>query len=283
MELRITTFYALCREPLSAPSIREDRQVKMNNAEVMTVVLTAARFFGGNFRTAARFPEEHGYIPDMPSESGLNRGIHALDGDIWGTPFTVVSETFKNRNIGKEYILDSFPVPICGNIRISRSKIFQGEEFRGYMPSKRRCFYGIRVHMIVTASGEPVGFLIAPGSVSDLTVLKQPDFSLPPGSTCYADKIYNDHSFEDLLSEAAGIMLKPTRKKNSVRAGGDFIFRRALASARKRTETSFSGITGLFPKKIHAVTPQGFALKVIGFIIQFASENYGLQSKTFSI
>jgi hypothetical protein len=269
MELQITTFYVLCCELLSALNIREDHQIKMNHAEVMTVVLTAARFFGGNFRTAARFLEEHGYILDMLSESRLNRRIHALDDDIWGTLFTVVSETFKNRNIGKEYILDSFPVPICDNIRISRSKIFQGEDFRGYMPSKRRYFYGIRVHMIVTASGEPVEFLIAPGSVSDLTVLKQLDFSLPPGSVCYADRIYNDYSFEDLLSEAAGIILKPIRKKNSVRAEGDFIFRRALAYTRKRIETSFSGITGFFPKKIHAVTPQGFALKVIGFILVF--------------
>lgn len=270
MELQVTTFYVLCRELLSAPSIPEDRQAKMNNAEVMTVVLTAARFFGGNFRTAAQFPEEHGYIPDMPSESRLNRRIHALDEDIWKTLFLVISEAFKNRNTGKEYILDSFPVPVCDNIRISRPKIFRGEEFRGYIPSKRGYFYGIRVHMIVTASGEPVEFPTAPGSVSDLAVLKQPDFSLPPGSACYADKIYNDYRFEDLLFEAADIILEPIRKKNSVRAEGDFIFRRAIAYTRKRIETSFSGITGFFPKKIHAVTPQGFALKVISFILVFS-------------
>ena len=270
MELQITTFYVLCCELLSALNIRKDIQTKMNNAEVMTVVLTAARFFGGNFRTAARFLEEHGYIPDMLSESRLNRRMHALDADIRETLFLIVSEVFKNRNTGKEYILDSFPVPICDNIRISRSKIFQGEEFRGYMPSKRRYFYGIRVHMIITASGEPVEFLIAPGADSDLAVLKQLQFSLPDGSVCYADKIYNDYSFEDLLSEAAGISLKPIRKKNSVRAEGDFIFRRAPAHTRKRVETAFSGITGLFPKKIHAVTPQGFALKVIGFILVFS-------------
>jgi hypothetical protein len=213
MELQITTFYVLCREPLSALNIREDLQAKMNNAEVMTVVLTAARFFGGNFRTAALFLEEHGYTPDMPSESRLNRRIHALGADIRETLFPVIPEAFKNRNTGKEYILDSFPVPICDNIRISRPKIFQGEEFRGYMPSKRRCFYGIRAHMIVTASGEPVEFLIAPGAGSDPAVLKQLQFRLPEGSVCYADKIYNDYLFEEILFEAAGISLKPIRKK----------------------------------------------------------------------
>ncbi len=34
----------------------------------------------------------------------------------------------------------------------------------------------------------------------------------------YADKLYNDYEFEDLLKETAGIELQPLRKKNSKRA-----------------------------------------------------------------
>jgi len=273
MELQIITFYVLCHELLTALDIREDSQVKMCNAEVMTVVLTAADFFGGNFRKAACFLKEHDYIPDMLSESRLCRRIHAVDDYVWETLFHITAETFKSRNAGQEYITDSFPVPVCDNIRISRSKIFQGEAFRGYIPSKRRYFYGIRVHMIVTASGEPVELLFAPGAESDLTVLKQHRFDLPEGSVCYGDKIYNDYKYEDLLREIAGITLKPIRKKNSKRAEGDFIARRAISYTRKKIETAFSSITGLFPKKIHAVTSEGFALKVMSFILVFAIQS----------
>ena len=63
MELQITTFYVLCCELLSALNICEAPQTKMNNAEVMTVVLTAARFFGGNFRTSAQFLEDSKATP----------------------------------------------------------------------------------------------------------------------------------------------------------------------------------------------------------------------------
>ncbi len=164
MELQIITFYVLCHELLTALDIREDCQVKMNNAEVMTVVLTAAEFFGGDFRKAAGFLKEHGYIPEMLNESRLCRRIHAVDNHVWESLSHITAETFKSRNTGQEYITDSFPVPVCDNIRISRSKIFQGEDFRGYISSERRYFYGIRVHMTVTASGEPVEFLIAPGA-----------------------------------------------------------------------------------------------------------------------
>ena len=234
------------------------------------VVLTAARFFGGNFRKAACFLREHDYIPDMLSESRLNRRIHAIDDYVWESLFFILAAAFEEKNAGREYIIDSFPIPVCDNIRIGRSKIFQGEAFRGYIASKRRYFYGVRVHMIVTASGKPVEFLIAPGSESDLSVLKQFNFDLPPGSVCYADKIYNDYKWEDLVREMADIIIKPIRKKNSLRTEGDFITRRAIRYTRKKIETVFSCITGLFPKKIHAVTSKGFALKVISFILAFS-------------
>ncbi|WP_369692220.1 IS982 family transposase [Desulfonema ishimotonii] len=213
----------------------------------MVVVLTAVAFFGGSFRTAACFLKEHGYLREILSESRLNRRI---DGYVWETLFFITAEIFKNRNAGREYITDSFPVPVCDNIRIRYSQIFQGEEFRGYIAGKRRYFFGIRVHMIATALGESVEFLIAPGTESDLTLLRQYDFALPPGPICYGDKIYNDYKYEDLLQEAAGITLKPIRKKNSKRAEGDFTARRAISHTRKRIETAFSSITKFFQKNL---------------------------------
>ena len=273
MELQIIIFYVLCHELLTALNIREDSQVRMTDAEVMTVVLTSACFFSGNFRKGAVFPNEHGYIPRMLSESRLNRRIRGIDDCIWEALFSVLSEIFKMRNNGQEYVADSFPVPVCDSIRISRSKIFRGEDCRGCISSKKRYFFGIRVHMIVTASGEPVEFLIAPGAESDVTVLKRQNFGLPPGSACYGDKICNDCSYEDLLKEAAGIILKPIRKKNSKRAEGDFIVRRAVSYTRKKIETVFSIVTNFFPKKIHAVTSKGFALKVMSFILVFAIQS----------
>jgi len=49
-----------------------------------------------------------------------------------------------------EYLLDSFPVPICDNIRIPRVRLARSEDFRGYIASKKRYFYGIRVQLLVT-------------------------------------------------------------------------------------------------------------------------------------
>jgi len=86
---------------------------------------------------------------------------------------------------------------------------------------------------------------------------------LPEGSVCREDKICDDHICEDMLSEAAGIILSPILRENSVRATDSRIGRSARQNTRKRTETAFSHISDFFPKKIHAVTPKGFFLKVI--------------------
>jgi len=127
--------------------------------------------------------------------------------------------------------------------------------------------------MIVTASGEPVEFLISAGAESDITVFKQHKFDLPEGSICYGDKAYNDYEFEDVLQESVGIILKPIRQKNSHRAEGNPAARRAISYLRKKVETSFSRITQLFPKTIHAVSSKGFVLKVISFILVFAIQS----------
>ena len=60
MELEITTIFVLCEEVLTAMNIREDAQIQMNNAEVMTVPFTAARFFHGHQAHARVFLTEQG-------------------------------------------------------------------------------------------------------------------------------------------------------------------------------------------------------------------------------
>jgi len=102
-------------------------------------------------------------------------------------------------------------VPVCDNIRISPARIFKGEEYRGYMASKKRYFYGLRVHMIVTAQKEPAEFYRLPGLMQMFLFINSPD--LPPGSVCYRDKAYNDWQHEDMLKEPANIVFRPVRKK----------------------------------------------------------------------
>ncbi|PTX14905.1 DDE family transposase [Pontibacter mucosus] len=154
------------------------------------------------------------------------------------------------------------------NIRIPRCHLLQGKAHRGKRVSKRRYFYGFRVQVITTSDGVPVQFYIHAGSFADLTALKAMDVELPEGSCLYADAAYTCYEVEDLLEECERIEFRCCRKSNSRRKDEPHVaFLKDYY--RKRIETTFSGITGFFPKKIHAVTAEGFILKLILFIFAY--------------
>lgn len=179
----IITIYCVCDDLLKALGIYDDPQAHMSNSEVMTIAVVAACYYGGNLDQSRRFLAEHGYIPNMLGPSRYNRRLRAIPDTAWMALLDLFSTVFKHANKGQEYSLDSFPVAVCDNIRIRRCRLYQGEDYRGYIPSQRRYFYGLRVHLVVTQTGEPVEFVLAPGAWQDCRVLKQLNLDLPEGAT----------------------------------------------------------------------------------------------------
>jgi len=272
MQDTIFTLYCLCDDFLKAMNYCDDPQAKLTTAEVMTVPLVASCFFGGNINQARLFLVEHGYLKCALSESRLNRRLHAVPLEMWHALFSLLGEVFKQCSPSRDYIVDSMPVPACDNIRIRRCRLFAGEdkeEHRGHIASKRRYFFGLRVHLLVTRRGEPVEFVLAPGSDADVEVFKRFALDLPDGSTIHADKGYTDYQEEELLQEAGGIKLLSQRKRNSKRQRPlweEFL----SAPIRKQVETTFSRLTSWFPRRIHAVTRRGFVLKLVCFLVAFS-------------
>jgi hypothetical protein len=57
----ITTTYYLCEEFLKAIGHRDDPQVRLSTAEVMTMPLVACAFFSGNLEASRSFLDEYGF------------------------------------------------------------------------------------------------------------------------------------------------------------------------------------------------------------------------------
>ena len=265
MDDKIIATFCLCDDLLKAMRHQEDRQCQMNDAEIMTTAFVASLFFRGNHESARAMLQQYGYIPHMLSKSRFSRRLHRIR-ELFIVLFDLLAQTWKTLNTDAIYVIDSIPITVCDNIRIRRSKIYSDEDFRGYQASKKRYFYGLKVHLMVTKDGQPVECFLTPGSFGDVDALKSYAYELPDGSTIYADKAYNDYEIEDLLKEVDHIQLIPMRKKNSKRALPPSISF-VQSYHRKRVETAGSLIEQLLPKSIHAVTPQGFELKVALFVI----------------
>ena len=265
MDDKIIATFCLCDDLLKAMHHQEDHQCQMNDAEIMTTALIASLCFRGNHESARAMLPQHGYIPSMLSKSRFSRRLHRIK-DLLLILFDLLGQSWKMLNTEAIYVIDSLPIAVCDNIRIRRAKIYSHEDFRGYQASKKRYFYGLKIHLMVTQDGQPVECFLTPGGFGDVDALKYYAYELPDGAIIYADKAYNDYEIEDLLKEVDHIQLIPMRKKNSKRPLPPSISF-VQSYHRKRVETAGSLIEQLLPKSIHAVTSQGFELKVALFVL----------------
>ena len=264
MDTQIILVYCLCDDLLKAMRHQEDAQCQMSDAEVMTVAIVAALHYRGNFVKAREMLSEQGYISVMLGKSRFSRRLHRVK-PLFLTLFALIGEHFKAMNEESVYIIDTFPIAACDNYRIPRSKRYRGESYRGYQASKKRYFYGLKVHLLVTPHAEPVEFFLTPGAVGDVEGLEFFDFDLPAKSQIIGDKAYNDYELEDVLLEA-DLHLLPMRKHNSKRPFPPWM-RYLQAYFRKTVETTGSLLERILPKSIHAVTAEGFELKLVLFVL----------------
>lgn len=235
----------------------------LSDAELLTTALLGARFFGGNLAAARRYMQQHWGMKAL-DKSGFTRQLHRLH-DTLKYLFFALGQHLKQLNTQARYVIDSFPVAVCDNVRIKRCHLLTGEAYRGYSASKRRYFYGFKVQLLMTHDGLPVELYLHAGSEADITGLRALAPQLPAGSVLYADAAYTDYVLEDEWRELEQVDLAADRRANSKRPHEpwqNFL----IQHFRKGVETTISQITERFPKSIHAVTAQGFALKLLLFV-----------------
>jgi len=264
---KIIGIYCLVDDLLKGIGHLEDSRIKISDSEVITTAIVSALYFGGHLDNGRNMMKMTGMIPQMLDKSRFCRRLHRLEALLCSL-FFQVGHQLKTIAGASDYVIDSFPVAVCDNIRISRCKLLQGEQWRGKQCSMRRYFYGVKVQVITNSNGIPVEFCFVPGSESDVQALKKLPMTVAPESKIYGDSAYTDYTVEDDAREADSIELMIQRKSNSKRTDEPWI-RFLKLQMRKRIETTFSMLKGLFLKKIHAVTFKGFLLKILMFIIGF--------------
>lgn len=70
--------------------------------------------------------------------------------------------------------IDSTPLRVCHNRRIHNHKVFEGLATRGHCSIG--WFYGFKLHIITSETGEIVDFMITPGNTDDRKPLKMEGF-----------------------------------------------------------------------------------------------------------
>lgn len=264
---KVTSIYCLIDDLLKQSGHQDYPTSKMTDSEVITTALVSALYFGAHLDNARGYMQSSGNIPHMLDKSRFCRRLHRL-AELLEQLLSQLGHCLKTMAGAANYILDSFPVAVCDNIRISRSRIVTGEKWRGYQASMRRYFYGIKVQVLTTADGIPVEFCFVPGSEHDVKALGKLPMQVAAESCIYADAAYTDYQAEDELLENESIRLLVSRKSNSKRPDQPCLVY-LKEQMRKGIETTFSSIKALFLRKIHAVSFKGFLIKLLLFLFAF--------------
>lgn len=261
---KIISIFCLIDDILQGINHVEDVRRQVSDSEIILTAIVSSTSFYGNHSSAIKFMKQYGFIPNMLDNSRFNRRLHKI-GKLLYELFEIVSSYYKDLCCELHYIIDSFPVAVCNNMRIANCKILKDKKWRGYTASMRNYFYGVKVQLLTTKDGIPIAFHFTPGKTGDAKALGKMIDKLPAESSLYGDSAYTDYRLEDIALDRKCILLKIQRKSNAKRI--DTLEQKyEKLKMRKRVETAISDIKKMFPRTIHAVTLEGFLIKLTLFV-----------------
>jgi hypothetical protein len=200
---------------------------KISDAELVTLAVMQAllgyvsearwlRFAGKSLREL---------FPYLPGQSGYNKRLRKLAVTMgWLIRMLAADTSLWHDDV---WVVDSTPVE-CGRSReTARRSDLAGYAQYGYCASHSRYFWGLRLHLLTTLHGLPIGFALTGAKADERQVLPGilDDGALTAGRTgqvIIGDKNYYGHDFEAALATAGLVLLRPARKGEPARPGARF-------------------------------------------------------------
>lgn len=236
---------------------------RISDAELITLAVMQALLGYHSERRWIRFARTHliSMFPHLPQQAGYNKRLRRLTDVMQRVLAHLAADT--GLWADDVWVADSTPVE-CGRSRetVKRSDLAGWAEY-GYCASHSRFFWGLRLHLLATLDGLPVGFALTGAKADERDVLQgmleSTPALVPSGQTIMADKGYYGHVFEHDLDEAGIVLLRPARKGEPPRDGA-----RLLKPLRQRIESVFDTLKGQLGLEQHGGrTLAGVVIRVL--------------------
>ena len=200
-------------------------QPRLTDAELVTLaVMQALLGFTSESRWIRHARACLGHLfPYLPGQPGYNRRLRAAAGLITVLIRLLAADT--SLWTDDVWVADSTPVE-CGRSReTARRSDLAGWAQYGYCASHTRYFWGLRLHLVATLGGLPVGFALTGAKADERQTLlgilaADPGLAATrPGQILIADRQYYGAQFEAALATAQLRLLRPARKGERERPG----------------------------------------------------------------
>lgn len=195
--------HQLAASSVDATRKKRNRKSNLSTSEIITILIC---YHTGTFRCFKHYYLHYIKIhmkDEFPDAVSYNRFIELQARVI--TPFMLFLKlTCFGECTGITYI-DSTPIRVCHNKRISRNKTFKDIAKRG--KSTMGWFYGFKLHLICNEKGELLNFSLTKGNVDDRNTEVFNELSKNLFGKLYADKGYISKTlFETLFCDGIHIV-----------------------------------------------------------------------------
>ena len=200
---------------------------KTSDAEMLTLAVMQALLGYTSETRWLRYARKNllSMFPNLPLQSGYNKRLRKLA----ATMTWLIGELGRQTSIANDdvWVVDSTPVE-CARSRetVKRSDLAGWAEY-GYCASHSRFFWGLRLHLVCTLQGLPVGWALTGAKADEREVLNAildatPSLVGKTRQVVIADKAYYGRTFETGLDSARIDLLRPARKGEKPRPGQRF-------------------------------------------------------------
>jgi hypothetical protein len=192
---------------------------QLSDAELVTLaVLQALLGFTSEARWIrhARAHMRH-LFPYLPQQPGYNKRLRAARGLIRHCARALAAGT--SLWTDDVWVVDSTPVE-CARSRetVKRSELAGWAQY-GYCASHSRWFWRLRLHLLCTLHGLPVGFALTGAKADErqvlLGILADDDLASRAGQVIIGDKNYYGRDFERDLAAARLVLLRPAPQRRA--------------------------------------------------------------------
>jgi Transposase DDE domain len=200
---------------------------RTSDAEMLTLAVMQALLGYTNETQWLRYARKNllAMFPTLPLQSGYNKRLRKLA----ATMSWLIGELGRQTSVATDevWVVDSTPVE-CARSRetVKRSDLAGWAEY-GYCASHSRFFWGLRLHLVCTLHGLPIGWALTGAKADEREVFEAilastPDLTRPGRQVVIADKAYYGRAFEARIQQAGIDLLRKARKGEQPRAGQEF-------------------------------------------------------------
>jgi hypothetical protein len=273
-----TAFYVKVDDLLKAHPERIPRRPrigiapKISDAELMTLAVMQALL---GFTSEARWLRHARkslrlMFPYLPGQAGYNKRLRRLGPTMnWLIGVLVHGTAVSSDDV---WVVDSTPVECARSRETVRRSDLAGWAEYGYCASHSRYFWGLRLHLVCTVHGLPVGYALTGAKADERQTFLDILADTPAMAgvrtdghrqILIGDKNYYGAGFEETVAQAGLELLRPSRKGEKPRAGSRFF--KPLRQIIESVNETFKGQLNL--EQHGGRTPAGVTARVIQRIL----------------